>query len=39
MESVENKRGEVIIVPKDSPIYFQLRNFGGLVALLRFRLD
>ncbi|BFI76406.1 mRNA surveillance protein pelota [Sulfurisphaera ohwakuensis] len=39
MEEVENKNGRVLIVPKDSPIYYEVRNLTGLVALLRFRIN
>jgi len=38
MEEVENKNGRVFIVPKDSPIYYEVKNLTGLVALLRFRI-
>ncbi|BFH72483.1 mRNA surveillance protein pelota [Sulfurisphaera javensis] len=39
MENVENKNGEVLIVPKDSPIYYEVKNLTGLIALLRFRIN
>ena len=39
MEEVENKNGRVLIVPKDSPIYYEVRNLTGLIALLRFRIN
>lgn len=38
MESVEKKNGKVFIIPKDSPIYYQVKNLSGVVALLRFRI-
>lgn len=39
MEEVENKNGKVLIVPKDSPIYYEVKSLTGLVALLRFRIN
>jgi protein pelota len=38
MEVVELNRGKVYIVPRDSPVYFQVRNLAGLVGVLRFRI-
>ncbi len=39
MEEVEKKGGKVMIVPEDSPVYFQVKNLTGLVAILRFRIE
>ncbi|GGU02729.1 mRNA surveillance protein Pelota [Sulfodiicoccus acidiphilus] len=39
MEEVESKGGKIWIVPKDSPIYHQVRNLTGVVATLRFQLN
>ncbi|BCS91859.1 Protein pelota [Metallosphaera sp. J1] len=39
MEAVESKGGKVMIVPKDSPVYLQLKNLTGLLAILRFRIN
>jgi protein pelota len=36
LEIVENKNGKILIIPKDSPIYHQVKNLSGIVALLRF---
>ncbi|AWR97126.1 mRNA surveillance protein pelota [Acidianus sulfidivorans JP7] len=38
MEEVEKKGGKVEIVPRDSPVYFQVKNLSGIIALLRFRI-
>lgn len=38
MEEVEKTGGKVHIIPKDSPIYFQVKNFAGILAILRFRI-
>lgn len=38
MEDVEKKGGKVEIVPRDSPVYFQVKNLSGVIALLRFRI-
>lgn len=39
MENVESKGGKVMIVPKDSPIFYQLKNLSGILAILRFRIN
>ncbi|MCH4814289.1 MAG: mRNA surveillance protein pelota [Saccharolobus sp.] len=39
LEDIENKRGEIILVPKESPIYFELKNLTGILAILRFRIN
>jgi protein pelota len=39
LEDVERKKGRVMIVPKDSTIYYQVKNLTGIVALLRFRIN
>ncbi|ARM75767.1 mRNA surveillance protein pelota [Acidianus manzaensis] len=39
MEDVEKKGGKVEIIPRDSPIYFQVKNLSGIIALLRFRIS
>lgn len=39
MEEVEKKGGKVEIIPRDSPIYFQVKNLSGIIALLRFRIS
>ncbi|MCI2414284.1 MAG: mRNA surveillance protein pelota [Candidatus Aramenus sp.] len=39
MEEVGKKGGKVMIVPEDSPVYFQVKNLTGLVAVLRFRIE
>lgn len=38
MEEVEKRGGKVEIIPRDSPVYFQVKNLTGLIALLRFRI-
>ncbi len=38
MEDIENKNGKVYIIPQDSPIYYQVKNLTGMVALLRFKI-
>lgn len=38
IEGVYTRRGEVYVVPRDSPIHNELMGFGGVVALLRFKL-
>ncbi|MEM4041605.1 MAG: mRNA surveillance protein pelota [Saccharolobus sp.] len=39
LEEIENKKGEVIIVPKESPIYYQLKSLTGILAILRFAIN
>ncbi|MFP3064537.1 MAG: mRNA surveillance protein pelota [Sulfolobus sp.] len=39
LEDVEKKRGKVLIVPKDSPVYYQVKSLTGIVALLRFKIN
>ncbi|TRM75041.1 mRNA surveillance protein pelota [Sulfolobus sp. E1] len=39
LEDVENKRGEVILVPKESPIYYQLKSLTGILGILRFSIN
>ncbi|WP_338599599.1 mRNA surveillance protein pelota [Sulfolobus tengchongensis] len=39
LEEIESKKGEIILVPKESPIYYQLRNLTGILAILRFRIN
>jgi protein pelota len=39
MEEVEKRGGKVHIIPRDSPIYFQVKNFAGILAILRFRIN
>lgn len=39
LEEIENKRGEIIIVPKESPIYYQLKSLTGILAILRFSVN
>ncbi|QGA55091.1 mRNA surveillance protein pelota [Sulfolobus sp. E5-1-F] len=39
LEDIENKRGEIILVPRESPIYFELKNLTGILAILRFRIN
>ncbi len=39
LEDAVNKGGKVILVPKDSPAYYELRNLGGIACLLRFGID
>ena len=39
LEEVEKKKGRVMIVPRDSTIYYQVKNLTGIVALLRFRIN
>lgn len=39
MNRVEETSGKVWIVPKESDVFFQVKNFGGLLALLRFRIQ
>lgn len=38
VEEVYVRRGEIYVVPRDSPIHNELMGFGGVVALLRFKL-
>jgi|BEDMetMinimDraft_2_1075160.scaffolds.fasta_scaffold01817_5 protein pelota len=38
LEDVEGKGGRIWIVPRDSPIYFQLKNLSGIAAILRYRI-
>ncbi|EHP68540.1 putative translation factor pelota [Metallosphaera yellowstonensis MK1] len=37
MNLVESKGGNVMIVPKDSPVYHQLKALSGIIGILRFR--
>ena len=39
LEDIEKKRGKVLIVPKDSPVYYQVKSLTGIVALLRFKIN
>jgi len=39
VEEASKKGGKVIVIPKDSPVYYELKNLGGIVALLRFSVD
>ncbi|BBG24628.1 mRNA surveillance protein pelota [Sulfuracidifex tepidarius] len=39
LEDAAKKGGRVILVPKDSPAYYELRNLGGIACLLRFGID
>ena len=39
MNEVEESSGKVWIVPKESDVFFQVKNLGGVVALLRFRIQ
>ncbi|BCU69206.1 mRNA surveillance protein pelota [Stygiolobus caldivivus] len=39
LEEVERKKGRVMIVPRDSTIYYQVKSLTGIVALLRFRIN
>ncbi|MCY0850866.1 mRNA surveillance protein pelota [Sulfuracidifex metallicus] len=36
LNEVSEKGGKIILVPRDSPSYYQVKNIGGIVALLRF---
>ncbi|MGB9634965.1 MAG: hypothetical protein ACPL0A_00645 [Candidatus Micrarchaeia archaeon] len=37
MDNVKSKGGSVLIVPEESQVALQLNAFGGVVALLRFK--
>ncbi|AHC50594.1 mRNA surveillance protein Pelota [Sulfolobus acidocaldarius SUSAZ] len=39
LRDIEKKKGKIMIVPKDSPIYYQVKNLTGIVSLLRFRIN
>jgi len=39
MEKVEDSGGEVRVVPEESPAFFKVKAFGGMVAVLRYRLS
>jgi len=36
LDEIEKRKGKVYIIPKDSPVYYQVKNMGGIIALLRF---
>ncbi|MEM0174206.1 MAG: mRNA surveillance protein pelota [Sulfolobaceae archaeon] len=36
LDEIEKRNGRVYIIPRDSPIYYQVKSLGGIIALLRF---
>ncbi len=36
LEEAYRRRAEIIVVPRESPIYYELEGLGGIIAILRF---
>ncbi len=39
LEDAYKRRAEIILVPKESPVYYEIEGLGGIVGILRFPIE